>query len=129
MSQGSSQVHSTKSTLPTAAVLVFVEATAVGLCLGLWLNLNVFTAMTGGLILSALCPALVYTTMQQWQQFKLGTDKGKIVAEAHPLHTFSNKEMARFIGEMQGGHHSEFGFAYQRQYFKRLSIQDVPEEK
>ena len=80
-----------------AAVLVVVEATAVGICLGLWLNLNAFTAIAGGLVLCALCPALNHTTMQQWQQFKLGTDKGTAVADAHPLRFVSNKDTARLM--------------------------------
>ena len=77
-----------------AAVPVAAEATAVGLCLGLWLNLNVFMALAGGLILSSVCPALLHSTMCQWQHFKLGTDKGKPVLRVPCLRGFQNYSMS-----------------------------------
>lgn len=52
------------------------EAAAVGLCLGLWLNLNVFMAIAGALVLAPVCPALLHATMETWQGCGLGVGKG-----------------------------------------------------
>ena len=57
--------------LPLAA-----EATALGLCLGLWLKMNVFMALAAALILSAVCPAVIGVTMHEWQLSRLGTATG-----------------------------------------------------
>lgn len=59
-----------------ALLPLLAEAVALGLCLGLWLKLDVFMAVAGALILSAVCPALVGVITQQWQCSRLGTRKG-----------------------------------------------------
>ena len=54
------------------------EATVLGLCLGLWLHLNVFMAVLGALILATVCPALIGVITQQWHCSRLGTRKGTV---------------------------------------------------
>lgn len=60
-----------------ALLPLLAEAVALGLCLGVWLKLNIFMAMSGAVILAAVCPALIGVITQQWQYSRLGTRKGK----------------------------------------------------
>ena len=78
--QASGQTSCFKSLL-LAALPALLEATAVGLCLGLWLKLNVFMAIAGGLILAPVCPALLHATMNSWQQCGLGISTGVCTLE------------------------------------------------
>ena len=59
-----------------ALLPLMFEAVALALCLGLWLKMNVFMALTGALILTAVCPAVIGATMHEWQSSRLGTQRG-----------------------------------------------------
>ena len=73
------QVLSQSGQMPAMALALLpllAEAVALGLCLGLWLKLNVFMAAVGGLVLAAVCPAFIGVITQEWQHSRLGTRKG-----------------------------------------------------
>ena len=71
-----------KSALALALLPLVAEAAALGLCLGLWLKMNVFMAFAGALVLAAVCPALVGVTMHEWNQGRLGTRQGTVSKHA-----------------------------------------------
>lgn len=73
------QVPGQTGQMPAVALALLpqlAEAVVLGLCLGLWLHLNVFMAVSGALILATVCPALIGVITQQWHSSRLGTRKG-----------------------------------------------------
>ena len=75
------QVPGESGQMPAMALALLpqlAEAVALGLCLGLWLHLNVFMAVSGAMILATVCPALIGVITQQWHCSRLGTRKGTL---------------------------------------------------